>query len=982
MSSSDYSYSEYSEPPRIVEGETLIWHSVEVFVEDPRFGWKNNTKVVSSWKALPHGWQFKLVVYPNGIWPEDEGFVSAYICVRPPAMLQGKEWIFPDLQQLRWFTKDDVELFKLTTFPYTLSTLNHFVGRSRLVSHNTIRQKKWVTAGKLRIVCEAAFLPPGNSSCQELPPDLFSKEPEFVTFLLADGSKLYLDKRLVVERSTHFANMLSSETWVEGRTNVIDLRSNEQADVTSMQAVLCHFMSQPFRAACNVEVAFSVRKLADQFCLDDLVQEVEGELVAKVCKDNALQFLGKVIGSGGILEARCLELVKAHASELLEKHRSMLDEIVDDNPALTKFLLRTLLNAARAAGVNSFPLGSASFDKSIPGARRVETLIVHTVLFVMYARITLMTFHAMDTGVLPSSRDVCAMWQWYHGKFDSFEHRLKGEVVLDLIDFFSSMSRFPWDIRAEINKMADPSVGGYCEGSELAPMSIKVALDLCERHPKSMIGFLVAFTALLLLPQLVYSTGALQKVLKNLDAADLVTVSEGEEEAEAEAAIEQSLLNFRKIQHMSRVFGGHIIDSQRRIKRPETNQKLQGFLPLPTKRLGCGELRQMEAEESPPQPLRLDLIRAEFRQICSIDLVGQTFTARLYFEFLLGDAALDAELLKDMDEEKTSWKPKDGGGAPARFYTQHVSWMNAAEPPVVLVNKLVEDGKDLRFSIEVHGVFLQRFECAKFPFDIQDLSVKVEFQLANQGRWPVNISAEKTDNCDVNDAHFIWDNEYMLGKMVSIAVRERRVLPTRTYQHVQFSCFVQRKPFFYLVNVSLPNMLFALMAGVQFFVSLDKVAERAGISLTLLLVCASYYQFSASLRPRIGYFTILDEHSLCCIWLVIVMVFWVGIITSVRSSPETVELIAACCFCGTWFLMHCFFLVRFWMAWRLAKAFLAEPLKEDDREAKAILCKQSTTSAFYPEASRSSRSLTRVVKVAPTPKPKPRMAFSRSKSFT
>ena len=59
-------------------------------------------------------------------------------------------------------------------------------------------------------------------------------------------------------------------------------------------------------------------------------------------------------------------------------------------------------------------------------------------------------------------------------------------------------------------------------------------------------------------------------------------------------------------------------------------------------------------------------------------------------------------------------------------------------------------------------------------------SVKVEFQLTNQGRWPVNISAEKTDNCDVNDAHFIWDNEYMLGKMVSIAVRERRVLPTRT----------------------------------------------------------------------------------------------------------------------------------------------------------------------------------------------------------
>ena len=99
-----------------------------------------------------------------------------------------------------------------------------------------LRQKKWVTDGKLRIAGEASLVP-ANFSSRDLPPEIFSKEPEFVTFLLADGSKLHFDKRLVVERSKHFANMLSSETWVEGRTNVIDLRSNAQADVTSMQAV-------------------------------------------------------------------------------------------------------------------------------------------------------------------------------------------------------------------------------------------------------------------------------------------------------------------------------------------------------------------------------------------------------------------------------------------------------------------------------------------------------------------------------------------------------------------------------------------------------------------------------------------------------------------------------------------------------------------------------------------------------------------------
>ena len=107
-------------------------------------------------------------------------------------------------------------------------------------------------------------------------------------------------------------------------------------------------MSQRCVAACNDDLAFSVRKLADQFCLDDLVLEVETELVPKVGKDNLLKFLGKVLGSGGVLEARCLELVKANACELLDNQGSLLEQLVDDNPALAKFLMRILLNAARA----------------------------------------------------------------------------------------------------------------------------------------------------------------------------------------------------------------------------------------------------------------------------------------------------------------------------------------------------------------------------------------------------------------------------------------------------------------------------------------------------------------------------------------------------------------------------------------------------------------------------------------------------------
>ena len=41
-----------------------------------------------------------------------------------------------------------------------------------------------------------------------------------------------------------------------------------------------------------------------------------------------------------------------------------------------------------------------------------------------------------------------------------------------------------------------------------------------------------------------------------------------------------------------------------------------------------------------------------------------------------------------------------------------------------------------------------------------------------------------------------------------------------------FSNFPFFHRFYFLVNVALPNMLFAAMAGLQFFVDVDKVADR------------------------------------------------------------------------------------------------------------------------------------------------------------
>lgn len=61
-----------------------------------------------------------------------------------------------------------------------------------------------------------------------------------------------------------------------------------------------------------------------------------------------------------------------------------------------------------------------------------------------------------------------------------------------------------------------------------------------------------------------------------------------------------------------------------------------------------------------------------------------------------------------MDRERVSWNPNDKVHAPARWYAQHISWLNALAPPVVLWNKIIKAGNDLRFSVEVYGELLSR----------------------------------------------------------------------------------------------------------------------------------------------------------------------------------------------------------------------------------------------------------------------------------
>ncbi|CAE6922319.1 unnamed protein product [Symbiodinium natans] len=146
-------------------------------------------------------------------------------------------------------------------------------------------------------------------------------------------------------RSEYFREMFSSSSWKEALTNEVDLRSDSEVDGSSLRSLCLFLMTETFHAQGDLQLALSVRRLADRYRLDSLVKRAETELYRLLSTDNALTVLAHVTGCGGKLEEACLICITADNCDLLEKQQDKLDTIAEENPELMKQLVRLLLKA-------------------------------------------------------------------------------------------------------------------------------------------------------------------------------------------------------------------------------------------------------------------------------------------------------------------------------------------------------------------------------------------------------------------------------------------------------------------------------------------------------------------------------------------------------------------------------------------------------------------------------------------------------------
>lgn len=152
------------------------------------------------------------------------------------------------------------------------------------------------------------------------------------------------------------------------------------------------------------------------------------------------------------------------------------------------------------------------------GSRRLEGFVAFLILLIIYTRFTFIMAQAIDTGVLPAARDLCSQWHWHQGIYKSIIDRVVGKGFNMVVGLMARSGLFPWDVHAEINKLADPSSGGFCNGEDaIERLTLGQTADLLNTHPGQITSTLIFFAALLLLPELVYSTGALQTAVRKFN---------------------------------------------------------------------------------------------------------------------------------------------------------------------------------------------------------------------------------------------------------------------------------------------------------------------------------------------------------------------------------------------------------------------------------------------------------------------------------
>lgn len=187
----------------------------------------------------------------------------------------------------------------------------------------------------------------------------------------------------------------------------------------------------------------------------------------------------------------------------------------------------------------------------------------------------------------------------------------------------------------------------------------------------------------------------------------------------------------------------------------------------------------------------------------------------------------------------------------------------------------------------VKGTFLENLELFHFPFDTQDLTVKIASQ---RGEDEISLEDDELKRSTINVQSFVDEQEWRLYDEVETF----RGSVSKYYQgdsvencvHQTFSCrtHATRRAGFYITNIFVVMIFICSMTFSTFSVDLLKPQNRLQLTFILLLTTVTFKFAVNSSLPRISYLTALDVYIIASMTIVIMVGVWHAIVPAIRFN--------------------------------------------------------------------------------------------------
>ena len=241
-------------------------------------------------------------------------------------------------------------------------------------------------------------------------------------------------------------------------------------------------------------------------------------------------------------------------------------------------------------------------------------------------------------------------------------------------------------------------------------------------------------------------------------------------------------------------------------------------------------------------------------QLTDIDSKEETFTVEAIFYLLWSDDWGDKPLgwSEDSVDQKLKTVPfrpvpefENGLGTRKRY-----SLLMGYNPAI----------KRIKYEERFSMTFSNELDFRKFPFDEQELAIKV---IITGGRERlIDMRIHQFTHSRIDEAEWFTDKRSYSSLVEHRIIPYDIDIPSTTdddlFPRARFNIRIVRRSGYYVWRVILPLLLITAISWAMFWMTRSGLGERLGVCMTALLTVVAYNLILGDLLPRIAYPTFVD----------------------------------------------------------------------------------------------------------------------------